>query len=589
MIPERIILTREVEAAVVPGLEDVQIAASAISGLADTVHDFVMALFRRRTTGGMRLLTFMAMALPFLAVASRLNAQELNFEQNLKDFAQTPLTHDGTNNIDGINNGGAAAIAHLQLEGLGAIVGHQLKTLSAAGSSGIGTLFGTASLGGNAGHGTVFAVNTDGTGFTVLHNFTNLDGNFPTAGLILSSNTLYGTTQNGGNYDDGVVFALDTIGSNFTVLHHFTARNNAPYTNSDGGNPTAALILSGNTLYGTAQDGGSGNVGTVFALDINNTNFTVLHHFTAPEFDSNYDLTNSDGANPNARLILSGDMLYGTANRGGTGSAGTVFAVNTNGTNFTVLHEFAAVNYLTLTNSDGAYPQAGLILSGDMLYGTAYQGGNSTFGAVFAVNTNGTVFTNLYSFTGGSDGAKPAGELVLSANTLFGTASAGGDASVNILGNGTVFALNTNGTDFQVLYRFTAGHYNNDPNNNALTNSDGAIPQAGLVFSDNTLYGTAQYGGTWGNGTVFSLSLGTAPQLTILSVTLSGTNLVINGANGQSGETNVTLMSTNLTQPLNQWTPVATNILDVTGDFTFTATNAVDAKAPRRFYILQTQ
>jgi hypothetical protein len=101
------------------------------------------------------------------------------------------------------------------------------------------------------------------------------------------------------------------------------------------------------------------------------------------------------------------------------------------------------------------------------------------------------------------------------------------------------------------------------------------------------LYGTAENGGTGGSGTVFSISF--LPGPTILNVSLSGTNLVLNCANGLSGETNVALMSPNLTLPLNQWTPVATNILTTDGNFTFTATNAVDVKAPQRFYILQSQ
>ena len=52
--------------------------------------------------------------------------------------------------------------------------------------------------GGSSGNGTVFAVNTDGTGFTNLHSFyccTNSDGAYPYAGLILSGNTLYGTAS----------------------------------------------------------------------------------------------------------------------------------------------------------------------------------------------------------------------------------------------------------------------------------------------------------------------------------------------------------------------------------------------------------
>jgi len=53
----------------------------------------------------------------------------------------------------------------------------------------------------------------------------------------------------------------------FTTLHGFTATSGPPsYTNSDGANPTAGLMLSGSTLYGTAQRGGNSGYGTVFSL-----------------------------------------------------------------------------------------------------------------------------------------------------------------------------------------------------------------------------------------------------------------------------------------------------------------------------------
>jgi uncharacterized repeat protein (TIGR03803 family) len=64
-------------------------------------------------------------------------------------------------------------------------------------------------LGGSSGHGTVFAMNTDGTGFTTLHNFTGgKDGANPQAALILSGNTLYGMARYGGIHGDGTVFSL---------------------------------------------------------------------------------------------------------------------------------------------------------------------------------------------------------------------------------------------------------------------------------------------------------------------------------------------------------------------------------------------
>jgi hypothetical protein len=79
----------------------------------------------------------------------------------------------------------------------------------------------------------------------------------------------------------------------------------------------------------------------------------------------------------------------------------------------------------------------------------------------------------------------------------------------------------------------------------------------------------------------------TRPDLA--GVSLSGTNLVINGINGVSGATNYLLMGTNLTQPISHWTRIATNILGVSGNFTITATNEVSPEVPGRFYILQLQ
>src|SRR5258708_1795491 len=88
---------------------------------------------------------------------------------------------------------------------------------------------------------------------------------------------------------------------------------------------------------------------------------------------------------------------------------------------FTNLYGFTGGN-------DGGAPYAGLILSGNTLYGTTTAGGSSSNGTVFAVNTDGSGFTNLYGFTGGSDGGAPYAGLILSSNTLYGTASGGGSS-----------------------------------------------------------------------------------------------------------------------------------------------------------------
>jgi uncharacterized repeat protein (TIGR03803 family) len=392
------------------------------------------------------------------------------------------------------------------------------------------TMYGTANVGGTNSSGAVFAINTDGTGFTNLYTFTpapffayaNSDGAFPKAGLVLSGNTLYGTTDGGGTNGIGVVFTVKTDGTDFTNLHTFAG--------GDGVQPDAGLLLSGNTLYGTASGGGTNNNGTIFAVNTDGTGFTNMHTFSATVYNGSF-FVNSDGANPLAGLVLSGNTLYGTTRIGGTNGNGTVFAINTDGTGFTDVHSFTGSN-------GGGAPVAGLILSGNSLYGTTAGGGTNDNGTVFAINTDGTDFTNLHSFTG-NDGANPEAGLILSRNTLYGTTSYGGTN-----GAGTVFAINTDGTGFATLYSFTAG-------STSVTNRDGANPQAGLTLYGNALYGTAQGGGTNGWGTVFSLSL---PQPLQLSITLSGTNVVLTWPTNFTG---YTLQSTPTLAPPVFWNTVS--------------------------------
>ena len=360
------------------------------------------------------------------------------------------------------------------------------------------------------------AANGRAQSLTTLHNFTatsgsegykgtNSDGTHPFLGLLLSGNTLYGAAAQGGSSGWGTVFAAKTNGSGFTTLHNFAATSGSEGgygTNSDGAGPNGGLIVSGNTLYGTAQAGGSSGWGTVFAVNTNGTDFRTLHSFAATSGSAGGHGTNSDGAEPFAGLILSGNTLYGTAQLGGSSGWGTVFAVNTNGTGFTNLHNFTATSGTAGgcgTNSDGVNPVGGLILSGNTLYGTALQGGSSGWGTVFAVNTDGTGFTNLHNFTS-NDGAYPFAGLTLSGNTLYGTAQAGGSS-----GWGTVFAVNTDGTGFTTLHSFA---YN-----------DGARPHAGLILSGNTLYGAAYRGGNSGYGTVG----GTSGNGTVFAVNTDGT------------------------------------------------------------------
>ncbi len=334
--------------------------------------------------------------------------------------------------------------------------------------------------------------------FTNLYSFTatqgasstNSDGANPSSlgGLILSGNILYGMAFNGGPSGNGTVFAIHADGSGFTNLHGFSAlQGSGPLTNGDGANPSG-LVLSGDTLYGTASHGGSSGAGTVFAIHTNGSGFTNLYNFTT--LASGFGAINSDGANPFGGFIVIGESLYGTADNGGAAGNGTVFTIHTDGTGFTNLHSF--------TSSDG-FGANGLIASGNTLYGTMYTRGAYNWGTVFAIQTDGSEFTKLHDFTG-IDGGASYSTLVLSGSTLYGTTSQGGFVDGVDTDEGTIFAVNTDGTGFTNLYSFTAL----TPPGYA-TNSDGRFPEAGLVLWGDVLYGTATEGGASGHGTVFAV------------------------------------------------------------------------------------
>ena len=298
------------------------------------------------------------------------------------------------------------------------------------------TLYGVTMEGGTNATGTIFAVNTNGLGFKTIYTFSaglpnypndgstayNNDGAFPYARLTVSGNKLYGTASSGGTNGNGTIFVVNTNGTGFTVLHTFSSRDPATLTtNVDGAFPGTGLTLSGDSLYGTAFSGGANGSGTIFAINTNGMGFRTLYAFSAETANAAGIYTNSDGAGtaPDASLTLLGDTLYGGALGGGTNGNGTIFAINTNGTTFRVLHTFSATNtyiaYQFGTNGDGASPQGALVLSGSTLYGSTVWGGTNGNGTVFGINTNGTGFSVLHAFTVGysnSDGANPEAGLV---------------------------------------------------------------------------------------------------------------------------------------------------------------------------------
>jgi len=241
----------------------------------------------------------------------------------------------------------------------------------------------------------------------------------------------------------------------------------------DGSKPHGEMIVDNGVLYGTTDLGGTGGAGTVFALTPAGVE-SVLYNFKSVP----------DGAEPLAALTAFDGALFGTtADGGGTcnGSAGsgTVFELSAAGAE-NVVAPFGCT-------AGGLNPRGKLLSYNGALYGTTFGGGAGKNGTVFVLRPGGTKKV-IYSFQGAPDAARPLAGLVEIGGVLYGTTQQGGTSN-----DGAVFAITPTGTE-HVLHSFSGKP------------GDGSLPDGPLIVVDGALFGTTSYGGPVNEGTVFSLS-----------------------------------------------------------------------------------
>lgn len=357
------------------------------------------------------------------------------------------------------------------------------------------SLYGTTSGGGSFGSGSIFRINTNGTGFQTIKSlstldlttFTNADGASPLAGLILWSNRLFGTTYQGGSGTRGTVFGVNTDGTSYAVLNNFSGTN--------GKNPYVGLTCAAGVLYGATAAGGISNKGAIFRVNPDGSGYAVIKSFLT-----------SEGILLMSPVIVDGQTIYGTTLSGGISNRGTIYSIGTNGSGFAVLKTFAA--------GDGSQPRHGLVLCGNTLYGTTDGGGVNSNSIVYRMNTDGSDYTVLKRFSEpdpisgtNADGSYLQAGLVMWNGVLYGTAGWGG-----IYDNGVIFKINPDGTGFAVLKQFP--DYTGTGNGYGV-NSDGAYPWGDLMVANGVLYGVTRYGGNYGDGTLFSLTIPPPPPLQI--------------------------------------------------------------------------
>jgi uncharacterized repeat protein (TIGR03803 family) len=360
-----------------------------------------------------------------------------------------------------------------------------------------GNLYGTASFGGNENVGVAFELSPKaGGGYSekVLHSFskTGGDGQNPSNGLIVdSAGNLYGNTMAGGADDQGTVFELSppvppSTQWTETILHSFGS------SSSDGQDPRGTLVFdAAGNLYGVTEEGGSSVVGTAYELSPAGGgvwNESIIHTFTT-----------GTGWLPSGGMILDASgNLYGVTGFGGGEGDGVVFELSPAGGgswSYTILHNFTS-------GSDGSFPEGGLVFdSAGNLYGITAYGNPIGNGTVFELSpSSGGTWTEtiIHAFATPTDGAIPNGAPVFnSAGALLGTTLGGGTGSCpETAACGIVFELHFAGGAWheRILHDFNE------------KGTDGFFPTSGVVLdSAGNAYGTTEYGGTAGDGTVYLL------------------------------------------------------------------------------------
>ena len=219
-------------------------------------------------------------------------------------------------------------------------------------------LYGTTALGGVVGRGTGYhATTTQEIG--VIEN--RGDGALKLTGYDARTNLFYGISAD-------TVF-ITTVFGNLTTLHNF----------GNGYSPTALILGSDGSLYGTTFEGGQtgcNGVGCGIVFKINPAGiFSVVHRFQPTE-----------GRAPTTLVQGSDGSLYGTTLSDVANSAGIIFKIATDGT-FSVLYNF--------TQATGQNPSGFTQGTNGVFYGVTQDGGSANGGVFFSFDLGLPAFARL--------------------------------------------------------------------------------------------------------------------------------------------------------------------------------------------------
>lgn len=265
-------------------------------------------------------------------------------------------------------------------------------------------------------------------------------------------------------YISAIFIFICVVGSDLSAQIHVLTKL-YDFQISSPGNPVAMNpydkpIQIGNELWFTSENGGTTGFGTLSSFDLSSNTITTRVA----------TMDNTTGNTPVGRLYSSGDNLYYTTSRGGTGDRGTLSRFNIPTSTNAVLY-----NSPSNTPSTNLYSyHSNVVQIGDSLYWMARSGGplGVQGGGIMRYNLTTSTSSVLHTFDNVPNGRFPFHGLTAVGSTLYFTTFTGGisgPGSPN--GAGTLGSFDTVTNTFTLLAQLPLGAGDRLPGHNPVYDS----------------------------------------------------------------------------------------------------------------------
>lgn len=270
--------------------------------------------------------------------------------------------------------------------------------------------------------------------FQKIHDFDTINGSNGYGSLVhIKGNRLMGSTPLGGIHQGGILYVYDYVNHSYQKVYDFNENNLGKIPNGD------LCYATNGKVYGTLEQGGSLNKGSIFEYDFNTkscVNIAELDSAIGQRFDFGI-------------MQASNGSLYAYAANGGVSNMGTIVKYDFQNNTISKVADFIG--------SNGNTPYGELFEATDgFMYGVCQNGGNSNDGVLFRFDPMQDTLGVIHHFTG-TDGSNPSGSLIEFNGELYGVTLSGGTTNA-----GVAFKYNLTTNTFSVSAH-SPGYAGNQP------------------------------------------------------------------------------------------------------------------------------